>query len=226
MTRRWLERAAAPAWWPIERKAKKFVAAPRGPHSIADSMSLTVVVRDVLKLADTATEARHVIKAGKVMVDGRRVRDPKFGVGPMDILAVPELGKAWRAVPGARLRLVPTDGEDAGLKLCRINGKTTVRGGKCQVNLHDGRNLLTDRKLNTRDTLVLRIPEQEIVEHVKLEPGALVLVTRGVSTGALARLERIEPRRAWLNANNKVFEVPLAAVFAVGKERPVVKLTE
>lgn len=227
MTRRWLERLAAPAWWPVDRKAKKFVVVPRGPHNQTDSLPLTVVVRNILELAATAKEARHIIKAAKVSVDGRPRKDVKYGLGPMDLLEISGVG-SWRAVPGRRLWLVSTSGPDSRLKLCKITGKKNVRGGKLQVHLHDGRTMLTDQKWSVGDTLLLELPEQKVINHFKFEPGVVMLLTKGSRAGTIARLVRIERElgRVWLEAGKKEFEAPIDAAFVIGKEQIAVKLSD
>lgn len=227
MTRRWLERLASPAWWPIDRKAKKFVVVPRGPHAQSASLPLTLIVRNILELASTAKEARHIIKAAKVSVDGRPMRDVKYGVGPMDLLEISGIG-TWRAVPGRRLWLVKTSGPDSRLKLCKITGKKNVRGGKLQIHLHDGRTMLTENKWSVGDTLMIETPEQKVVDHFKFEPGVVVLLTAGSRAGAIARLVRIERElgRVWLAAGKKEFEAPMDATFVIGKEQVAVKLSD
>jgi small subunit ribosomal protein S4e len=227
MTRRWLKRLASPAWWPIDRKAKKFVVIPRGPHAQDASLPLTVIIRNILELASTAKEARHIIKAAKISVDGRKRRDVKYGVGPMDIIGIDGVG-TWRAVPGRRLWLVKTTDADSKLKLCRVIGKRNVRGNKLQVSLHDGRNMLADVKCSVNDTLMLEVREQKVVEHFKFEPGAVVLVTKGNRAGSIARLEKIERRlnRVWFTMGDTKFEAPIDAAFVVGNEKPAVKLSE
>jgi small subunit ribosomal protein S4e len=227
MTRRWLERLASPAWWPIDRKAKKFVTIPRGPHAQEASLPLTVIVRNILELATTAKEAKHIIKGRKVSVDGKPRRDVKYGVGPMDIVEISGVG-IWRAVPGRRLWLVKTDGKDSKLKICRIIGKRNVRGKKLQFALHDGRTLLSDNTWAVGDTLLLELPDQKVVEHFKFEPGVTVLLTAGSRAGTIARLDKIERQlgRVWLSAGDTKFEAPSSAAFVVGKEQPAVKLSE
>lgn len=227
MTRRWLERLVSPAWWPIERKTKKFVTVPRGPHSQDASVPLAVVVRDVLKLAMTAKEARHIIKAGKVLIDGRMHRDPKHGIGPMDLVEIKDVG-SWRAVPGKQLTLITTSGADNKLKLCRITGKRNVRGRKLQFNLHDGRSLLADQKWSVGDSLMIETPTQKVIEHFKFEPGVTVLLTSGSRAGTTSRLVKKERDlgRVWLESDGKNFEAPISAAFVVGKEKPAVKLSD
>src|SRR3990172_7830180 len=95
----WLKRLAVPKWWPIEKKTHKFVVSPRGPHKKLESLPLTVFIRDVLKLAETAKEARTIIKRGEVLVDGKKRRDPKLGVGLLDVIEIPSLKKSWRVAP-------------------------------------------------------------------------------------------------------------------------------
>lgn len=227
MTRKWLERLASPSWWPIERKTKKFVTVPRGAHSQDASMPLTVVVRDVLKLAATAKEARHVIKAAKVLIDGRPSRDIKHGIGPMDLVEIKDVG-SWRAVPGRQLKLIVTNGADSKLKMCRIIGKRHIRGRKLQFNLHDGRALLADKTWSVGDSLLLEMPTQKMVDHFKFEPGVTVLLTSGSRSGTIAKIVKIERElgRVWLDSKGENFEAPIAATFIVGKDKPAVKLSD
>ena len=55
------KRLAAPKYWPIKRKAKKFtVASLPAPHPTKDSLPLLIIVRDILKLAETSKEAKYI----------------------------------------------------------------------------------------------------------------------------------------------------------------------
>jgi len=90
-----LKRLVAPRWWPIERKTRKFIVSPRGPHPKDISIPLLVLIRDVFKLAETNKEARKIIKKGEILVDGRKMKDPKFGVGLLDTIEIPALKKVF-----------------------------------------------------------------------------------------------------------------------------------
>ena len=56
--------------------------------------------------------------------------------------------------------------EEAAWKICRIEGKTTIKGGKTQLNLHDGRNIIVEdaQAYSTGDSLKLGLPEQNVLE--------------------------------------------------------------
>jgi len=220
----WLKRLATPKWWPIERKVNKFVAVPRGPY--AKSLPLLVIIRDVLKVAENAREASKVIKAGKILVDGKVVKDPRLGVGSMCLIEIPDLKKTWRLVPKKSYSFVETTGDDAKLKICKIIDKKILKGSKMQLNLDGGRNILTTESYNTGDSLVLKMPEQAVQSLIKLDKGSLALIIRGKNAGKVSEIDEIDKKykRAWLKDGEKRFEVPLNAILAVGSDKPLVKL--
>lgn len=233
---RHLKREASPRIWPIPRK--RFVWAPRtspGPHPIAESIPLMIVVRDILGYAETGREARIIIKEGHILVDGRVRRDPGFPVGVMDVIEIPKAGQTFRVLPASRerLRLHPIEVGEAGFKLCRIIGKTTLNGGRTQLNLHDGRNILLEdggREYKLNDVIKLRIPEQEILEHVRFEKGAKALVVGGSSRGIYGSIIEInaEPwkRRTAVLMTPEREEITTLVryLFAVGSDRPLISI--
>ena len=218
-----LKRLAAPKWWPIKRKIKKFIVSPRGSHPKDFSLPLLVLIRDVLKLAETNKEAKKIIKKGEVLVDKKKRKDPKFGVGLFDVIEIPSLKKAWRAIPKKGLSFIQVPQKETKLKICKITNKKTLKGNKNQLNLNDGRNLLTNEKYSTHDSLLIELPEQKIVDHLKFEEGSIVIVTGGKNAGKLAKIKIIERNRVWLD-NEKLFEIPKRLIIVVGKDKPMIKL--
>lgn len=218
-----LKRLAAPKWWPIERKTKKFIIAPRGSHLKELSLPLLVLVRDVLKLTETGNEAKSIIKKGEILVDGRKRKDPKFGVGLFDIIEVPALKKVWRAIPQKGLSFIEIPENEKKLKICKIIDKKTLKRNKTQLNLIDGRNILTNEKYSTQDSLLIELPEQKILEYLKLEKGSVAMVFGGKNAGKIAKIKEIEKDRVWLD-KEKIFEVPKRLLIVVGKDKPLIKL--
>lgn len=219
-----LKRLNAPKWWPIERKQGKFVIKPRGPHSMA--IPLQVVIRDVLKLAETAKEAKTIINRGDVLVDGTKRKDIKYGIGPMDIIGIPLLKKSWRAIPKNGLTFVETEGSDAKLKICRIMDKKILKGKKIQLNLSDGKNILTETDYSTKDSLLIEIPSQKIIDVFKFKKGNIVLVTGGKNEGLVSKIDEIDEKnkRIWLKKEKQKTEVPIKLVTVVGKDESAIKL--
>src|SRR5713226_8682295 len=126
-----MKRLSAPKLWDLERKKKRFTFKPTpGPHSIAKSYPLGVLLRDLMGLVKTAGELRYVVNAGRVLVDGRVRRTPAFPVGLFDVVSVPSENLSLRLVPSPNGLLPSKIGKDAAAKkLCPVSSKVTVRGG-------------------------------------------------------------------------------------------------
>jgi small subunit ribosomal protein S4e len=195
-----LKRLAAPRSWVVPRKTNVYTTKPApGAHPVERALPLATVVRDFLRLSETGREARRVIGAGDVLVDGRVVKDAKFAVGFQDVVSVPRTKQAWRVMVDekARLRLVPIDAKQAGWKLCQVVGKTTLAGGRTQLNLHDGRNLIVKKDdTKTGDVLRLEVPTQKVLGHFPLSAGAQVFIVDGRHAGEIAPVKSIEATRS------------------------------
>ncbi len=228
-----LKRLTIPKSWKIPKKESKWSVRPApGKHPIDKSIPLGTVLRDMLHYADTMKEARRIIGSRKVYVDGRPETDYKAPVGLMDVLSIPETGEYYRMLFDSRgkLTLTPIDSERAGWKLVRINDKTTVRGGKTQLNLHDGRNILVDKDVfRTGDVLKMALPEQKILKHLKMESGNRALVIGGKHEGSLAVIEEYESVRGPhpnIVRFKEGFYTVKDNVFVVGTDTPEIKLPE
>lgn len=221
-----LKRLAAPRSWSIPRKTNVYTTKPRpGAHPVERALPLGTFLRDHLHLVATGREAARVIGAGDVMVDGRVVKDAKFAVGFMDSISVPKVGKAWRVSidEKARLRLVPIGAQDASWKLAQIDSKTTVSGGRTQLNMHDGRNLLVKKDdYATGDVLKVEVPSQKVLGHFPLKEGAQVLVVDGRHAGEVAPVKAIEvtkshkPNLIHLSSGDLAFTTIKPYAFPIG----------
>ncbi len=195
-----LKRLAAPRTWTIARKTNVYTTKPRaGPHAVDRALPLSTVLRDYLGVAVTAREARRAIGRGDIHVDNRIVKDPKFPVGFMDVVSIPKLEKAWRTIldDKARVRFAEVSLKDAAWKMAQIDSKTTIKGGRTQLNLHDGRNLIVKKDdYKTGDVLKLDLPSQKILGHFPLAEGKEVFVTGGQHAGETGPITSMEVTRS------------------------------
>ncbi len=234
-----LKRYPAPRHWPIKRKESKFTTRViPGPHAKEHSMTLTLILREVLGYANNMREVKAILSSGQIKVDGEIRKDPRFPVGLMDVVSIATSGEQFRLVPkvGGGLRLVKIDDNEAKFKLCRIENKTMIKGGNVQLGLHDGRTLVLPEKekpsnYSNLDTLKLEIPEQKLIGSLQLEKGVYAVVSRGKNIGIEGKILEIE-RRIGTHASTVTLEDPegnrfqtaLEYVFVVGKNRPEVSL--
>ena len=227
-----MKRLAMPRSWPLPRKTSIWVtkAAP-GAHTLELCMPVVVVIRDILGFAKSTREVRHILRNNLVSIDGRICKDSRRGVGFMDVLTLGE--ENYRCIVDQKgiLRYRQISKKEAETKVCRINGKTTVKGGKTQLHLHDGRNILTDDagEYNTGDSLVLALPSQEIKEHIRFSDGIKCYLTGGAHVGEFAEVSEYIVKRS--SMPNEVqfadFGTVMSNVFAIGKQKlPTTEVVE
>jgi small subunit ribosomal protein S4e len=191
-----LKRLASPRKWPIPRKTNIWVAKPSpGPHSIENGIPLVVGIRDFIKLANTATEARRIIGNGEIQVDGRVTRHYKRPVGLMDVISIPNLKLHYRVLLNSRgkLRFIQIKKDEAKWKLVRIENKVIVKGNQTQLNMHDGRNILVKKdKYKTSDVLKISLPDQKILGQYSFEAGNIAMLIGGHHVGEFATIDKYE----------------------------------
>jgi len=230
-----LKRLTIPLFWKVARKGNKWVVAPRaGPHKKFESVPLQVLLRDVLKIDDKGKDIRTIIKKGEIIVDGRKRKDHAYPVGLFDIVSIPALGKTYRAVPSKKtMSFIEIPSSEAKVKICRIQNKKTIGAGKVQLNLHDGKNILVEKdEYKTGDSLLVEVPSLKIVEHVRLEKGAIGMVSRGKDSGSIGKVKEIivtatkDPTKLIYEKDDGEAESLKDRFFVIGKNKPLITVKE
>jgi len=241
-----LKRKPAPRFWPIHRKEFQWIVRPSpGPHSLEKCFPLSLVLRDILGVAETRKEAKKIISQGKVYVDGKVRRKDNFPVGLMDVISIPDMNGFYRVMPSHKgLFLNPVSKEEAGFKLFRVEGRTIVKNGASQIALHDGSNMLvkvedpeSPQKVvyETFDTLKLELPEKQVLDKLKTKKGNLAVITGGKNIGKQGRIVEIEKTKAKKRRNALVviedekgnrYQTILDFVFSIGSAKSLISLPE
>lgn len=230
-----VKRQLAPSFWNIKRKESQFVLRVRpGPHPKDKSYPLGMILRDLLKLADTMHEAEKIVNAGKVKVDGIAKYDINHAVGLMDVVELVPTNQAYRLVPrdSEILSLIPISENEKSQKLVKVTSKVSVKNKRLQYGFHDGRTLVTDQLMNVGDTCLIATPKTAITNLVKFERGCLALITSGENAGGIGKVEDIKdgifslPRRAIISTAGKTVELPVEMTLAIGHDTPLIKVNE
>jgi small subunit ribosomal protein S4e len=230
-----LKRLSAPSFWKIEKKAFKWTVAPHpGPHKKFESIPLQILVRDILKIAETGKEAKTIIKQGEVLVDGKARKDHAYPVGLFDVVALPKTSQFYRIMPGVHgLHTVSIPESESKSKVFKIKSKTVTKKGRLQLNLSDGKNILVkDWKYGTGDSLLLEMPALKILEHMPLAAGSMGIVSKGTLAGKVGVVKEVKAGR--MRESPKVLcEIEGASesvlkerFFVLGKDKPVITIGE
>lgn len=223
------KRVSAPVSWPITRKTFHWVVgANPGAHSTETGIPLLVVVRDILKIANNAREAKRIINEKNICIDGVVRTDYKHMVGLFDIISLPATNEYYRVLFDSknRFKLFKEDA-NAG-KLCRINNKTIVRKGAVQLNLHDGTNVLASNDYKTFDTVILDT-NHKIVKHIPYKQGNLAMIVGGEHSGEIGKIKQIRKvRGSGTNmvsiSNESEFDTIEDYVYVIGETTPHIKV--
>jgi small subunit ribosomal protein S4e len=240
-----LKRKPAPAFWPIHRKELPWVVKPSsGSHSLKKCLPLTMVLRDILSVAQTRKEAKLILDQGKVLLDGKICKQDDIPVGLMDVISIPDMDKYYRVMPSHKgLVLNPISNEESKIKLFRIENKTTVHNG-IQIALHDGSNILVkvaDPKNphevthETFDVIKVAYPEKQVVQTLKTKEGNIAVITGGKNIGKQGKIVEIEKTEAKKRHQALVliedskgtrYQTILDFVFSIGETEKLVTTTE
>ena len=216
-----LKRLAMPRSWPLPRKTSVWVTRPTpGSHSLDLCMPISLVIRDVLGYARSTREVRHILHNGNALIDGRVCKDVRRGVGLMDVLTLGEDNYRCILDHNGRLRYRTISPAEASWKVCRIESKSTIKGGKTQLNLHDGRNIVVDdaTEYSTGSSLKLSLPSQDILEHIKFDEGVRCYLIGGAHIGGFANMKSYDVKRSSM-PNEVLFDdfgTTASNVFVVG----------
>ena len=228
-----LKRQMAPLFWGIARKEKRFVVTVKpGTHKKNYSIPTAVLLRDKMKIVSTLREAKSVIYAGKITIDGVKRKSLHHGIGLMDVVELDGVSDSYRLVPkdGTILTPIKINTDEKNKKIVKVIGKTSIKGGKTQIKFHDGRTLISDELVDVNDSCVLQIPEQKILEVIKLEKNTKILITRGINAGKTGEIKEIKEgtfvltKRIVTTIDDKLIEIPIRLVIAVGKDKPVMQI--
>jgi small subunit ribosomal protein S4e len=172
--------------WAIPRKKRTYLAVPN--HT--NDMPIVVVIRDILKLADNRKEVKKILNSGSVLINERIVRDEKHPACLLDILTIGDKKYKVSLSKKGKFEISETK-EAAGHE--KVIGKKLLKGGKIQVNLASGRNILTDKKIGVGDSIIIK---GKNIEVSKLEKGANVLILGGKHAGHVGKVKEIEGKIA------------------------------
>lgn len=230
-----LKRLNAPDSWHIAKKTTKFITktAP-GPHN-ANAVPIAVWLRDQMGFARNLKEVKQILNQNDVIVNGRPCRDPKMGIGIFDIIAIPKTGKYFRMLRGknGRHHAVEIDADAAQSRLCKIQNKTVITGGKVQLNLRYGANIIADNTYNSNDSIVVSLKSEDrfkIIDHFPFAVGNMAMVTGGRHSGKVAQI--VEIIKTHGSVPNKIilmdeltktrFETISPYIYMVGRQTPAI----
>ena len=186
-----IKRNKMPKPWPISRKGTKFISVPS--HAASKGISLLFILRDILGIAKTRKEARHITLNGFVKVNNKIRKDEDFPLQVFDCITLEKSGKNYLLeIKNRKFSLREISKKETETKIVKITGKKMLRKGKIQMNLDDGQNILVKEKFSIGDSIIMNTKENKIEKILQLKEGAKIEIIGGKYAGEKGKLVGFE----------------------------------
>lgn len=207
----------------IKRKENVWTVHTRpGAHKRENSVALGIILREMIGVAKTMKEAKAIIHAKQVKVNGSVAEDARRGIGLFNTIDIAAQKLFFRVVVDTKGRLTLKSLEkQSNETVVKVTHKIMTAKG-VQITTSDGRVFFTkDAKVD--DSVKLKLPEGKIETILPLEKGALVFLTKGEHCAKTATVTEIVPgtvkrsKLVKLTANKVEFETVPENIIVIGK---------
>ncbi len=202
-----VKRQTVPKSWPVPRKGTKYLIRC---HERRNGLPLLIILRDMLKLGRNRKEVKKILNLGFVSVNDKVRKDEKFSVLPFDIIAIKDKRYELGFSDKGKFVLKETTKTE---RILKIVGKRILRGKKVQLNLIYGKNIISEEKANTGDSVVLK--ENKILKIIHLKEGKKAIIFSGKYKGKEGKIEKIEDKIAVLSSKTEKINVPIKNIMVI-----------
>lgn len=215
----YLKRQKVPKSWPIPRKGTTYVVSPGS--GMQNGLPLLIILRDILKIAKNRNEVKKAIKLKTILLNCKEATEEKSLVSLFDTISIVPSKKYYKLVLSekGKFGLEEIKENDSTKKVSKIINKKMIKGKKIQVNLMDGRNILSDMKGKVNDSIIFSFKENKIEKILPLEEKSNALVFAGKHSGEIGIVNKIikEKRMAEMDINGKQTKVLIKQLIVIEK---------
>ncbi|MBW6442483.1 hypothetical protein K0A97_01725 [Patescibacteria group bacterium] len=178
-----LKRQKVPKNWPIYRKGTRYVVRPK--NDLRNGIPLLVVLRDMLGIITNRKEAKRAIHERNILVNSKYSLDEREGILLFDVIEIVPSKKAFRLelTENGKFLINEIKLSEANEKISKIVDKKVLKGKRTQLNLSDGRNILSDLKCNINDSVILNFKNKKIDKCLALKEGSEAIIFAGKHSG-------------------------------------------
>lgn len=230
-----LKTLAAPHHWMLPKTGGVHAFRPSsGPHKLRESLPLAIFVRNRLKYALNALEAKKILMGRNIKVDGRVRTDVKFPAGFMDVITIDKTNENFRLIydTKGRFQVHRINADEASYKLCRVKSVGLGKNSIPVLVTNDGRTIkYPNPECKIGDTVEIDIATGKIQNWVKFDSGNLCMITGGRNLGRIGVITSRDRHPGSFDivhvkdAAGHSFSTRLANIFIIGKgNKPMISL--
>jgi small subunit ribosomal protein S4e len=177
--------------WFVPRTGSKYIAFAMS--DMEKSLPLIVAMREILKLVKVKKELKLLLNSKQIFVNGKVVRETNYPVNLFDSLSMPSIGKFYRAIlKNKKISFKEISEKESSERAYKVIGKRILSGKRVQINLSDGKNIISSEKINTDDFVIIDNLKNKIKSIKQLKEGEEVIITAGKHIGKIGKIKKIE----------------------------------
>ena len=187
-----LKRQKAPKTWGVPRKGTAYVVRPQS--DLRKGIPLLIVLRDIMKLVKNKKELKKVLHSKKILLNGKEIRNEKNSILLFDVITIVPSSENYKLILSdkGKFSVEKITEKEAEQKVSKIVNKKILKGKKIQLNLSDGRNVLSNLKCRTNDSVIIDFKENKIKKCLELKEKARALVVGGKHIGKKGTISKID----------------------------------
>jgi len=185
-----LKRQRIPKNWPIHRKGTKYVVTPN-----FKGLPVLIILRDILKSAQNRKEVKRALHVGNILLNGKIVKDEKNSALLFDVITNVPAKENYQVGLTEKGKFKVEKVSEAGKKIAKIMDKKVLKGKKTQLNLSDGRNVLSDVKCSVGDSIIINFKDNKIEKCLGMNDKAKVIVVAGKHAGKQGVVRKLKLER-------------------------------
>jgi small subunit ribosomal protein S4e len=200
----------------IPRKKYKYYSKPLpGKHSSKSGVSILGFLRDVIKIAVNAREARYLIKNGYVYVDGKKISEEKYVVGFSDIVTVKDDSfLVWLSENG-KITAIKQEGKQESKKI-KVMSKHKGSRGINVIFTNDARNIVYDKDdIQINDSVTFDFASGKVTSKIPFEQGKKIIVFSGKNAGKTGTIKEINNQSVSISGKDGEFVASIKSCMAV-----------
>jgi small subunit ribosomal protein S4e len=177
----------------IPKKGTKYVAV--ASHNKNKSVPLIVVIRDILKLVKNKKELKSILNEKQIKINNKEIREINYPICLFDVLTLVN-GKSYRALLSKEKKMIFSEinEKESKTKVYKVESKKMLSKKQIQLNLSQGKNILSKEKVNIGDSIILNLEDNKIIKVIAMEKGKHAYVTQGKHIGQQGKIDELMER--------------------------------
>jgi small subunit ribosomal protein S4e len=206
-------------FWPIQRTGTKYLALAM--HNKKNSIPIVVVLRDILQIVRNKKELKRAINERQILVNNKEIKETNYPISLFDVITFKKSNKSFKANLSKTKKMIfeEISKKESESKVYKVMDKKLLGNKKIQLNLSNGKNIISNEKISTGDSVIIDFKTNKIVKVLNLEKGKEVFVITGKHIGSVGKINNIaqvgNKKIAEVSSNNKKINVSIKNLMAI-----------